>query len=38
MRGFDEAFAAVIEGLRHLAGGGGIIAPDVPGDVVEVLD
>src|ERR1017187_7770805 len=32
MRGVDEAFGAVIDGLRHLAGRGGIIAPDVPGD------
>src|ERR1017187_514482 len=29
MRGVDEAFGAVIDGLRHR---GGIIAPDVPGD------
>src|ERR1035438_1946744 len=35
--GVNEAFAAVIDGLGYPAGGRGIIAPDVPGDVVEVL-
>jgi len=37
MRRVDEAFAPVINGLGNLAGHGGIIAPDVPGDAVEVL-
>jgi len=37
MRGVDAALSAVINGLGHVAGRGGIIAPDVPRDAVQVL-